>query len=73
LVVRGSDEKEILALVDHLPVGPTYAAVRAPIAENGGYTRFANRGSGRPVAESLRATMDWFRRWLDEVAARAGP
>jgi hypothetical protein len=44
---RGSQEKEILALADHLPVGPTYAAVRAPIAENGGYAWFANRGIGR--------------------------
>ena len=34
---RGSHEREILALADHLPVGLTYAAVRAPIAENGGY------------------------------------
>ena len=29
---RGSHEKEILALADHLPVGPTCASVRAPIA-----------------------------------------
>jgi phospholipase/carboxylesterase len=65
---RGSHEQEILALAGHLPAGPAYAAVRAPIAEGGGYAWFANRGIGRPVAESLRATMDWFRAWLDEVA-----
>jgi phospholipase/carboxylesterase len=70
---RGSHEKEILALADHLPVGPTYAAVRAPIVENGGYAWFANRGIGRPVAASLRATMDWFRGWLDEVAPPGRP
>ncbi len=65
---RGSHEQEILALAGHLPAGPAYAAVRAPIAEGGGYAWFANRGIGRPVAESLRSTMDWFRAWLDEVA-----
>jgi len=70
---RGSHEREILALADHLPVGPTYAAVRAPIADNGGYAWFANRGIGRPVAASLRATMDWFRGWLDEVAPAGRP
>jgi phospholipase/carboxylesterase len=70
---RGSHEREILALADHLPAGPAYAAVRAPITENGGYAWFANRGIGRPVAESLRATMDWFRGWLDEVAPPGRP
>lgn len=65
---RGADERSILALADHLPAGPTYAAVRAPIAEGGGYAWFANRGIGRPVASSLADTMAWFRGWLDEVA-----
>ena len=57
----------------HLPTGPAYAAVRAPIAEGGGYAWFANRGIGRPVAESLRDTMDWFRTWLDDVAPAGRP
>ena len=70
---RGSDEREILALAEHLPAGPGYAAVRAPIAEGGRYAWFANRGIGRPVAESLRATMDWFRGWLDAVAPAGRP
>jgi phospholipase/carboxylesterase len=70
---RGSHEKEILTLADHLPVGPAYASVRAPIAENGGYAWFANRGIGRPVAASLRATMDWFRGWLDDIAPAGRP
>jgi phospholipase/carboxylesterase len=70
---RGSHEREIIALADHLPDGPAYAAVRAPIAEGGGYAWFANRGIGRPVAESLRATMDWFRSWLDDAAPAARP
>jgi len=65
---RGADEASILPLAHLLPVGPAYAAVRAPIAEGGGYAWFANRGIGRPVAASLRATMDWFRAWLDTIA-----
>ena len=70
---RGSDESQILGLAPHLPDGPAYAAVRAPIAEGGGFAWFANRGIGRPVAESLRGTMDWFRGWLDSVAPAGRP
>jgi phospholipase/carboxylesterase len=70
---RGSHEREIVALAEHPPAGPAYAAVRAPIAEGGGYAWFANRGIGRPVAESLCSTMDWFRAWLDEVAPPVRP
>jgi phospholipase/carboxylesterase len=68
---RGSDEEQIAGLAGHLPPELSYAAVRAPIAEGGGYAWFANRGIGRPVAESLAETMAWFRTWLDaEHAAR---
>ena len=70
---RGSDEREILELAAHLPAGPAYAAVRAPIAEGGGFAWFANRGIGRPVAASLRQTMDWFRAWLDGAAPEGRP
>jgi len=70
---RGSDETEILSLAERLPIGPTYAAVRAPIAEGGGYAWFANRGIGRPVAESLTETMSWFRTWLDGAAPAGRP
>ena len=70
---RGSDEQEILGLAPHLPQGPAYAAVRAPIAEGGGYAWFANRGIGRPVESSLAETTAWFRGWLDEVAPPGRP
>lgn len=70
---RGADERGIIGLADHLPPGPTYAAVRAPITEGGGYAWFANRGIGRPVAESLAQTMAWFRTWLDDVAPAGRP
>lgn len=65
---RGSNEQEIISLAPHLADGVEYAAVRAPIAEGGGFAWFANRGIGRPVAESLADTMAWFRTWLDDVA-----
>ena len=65
---RGSNEADIIGLADQLPAGPAYVAVRAPIAEGGGYAWFANRGIGRPVAESLRGTMNWFRDWLTTEA-----
>ncbi len=70
---RGSNETDIIALADHLPASLTYAAVRAPIGEGGGYAWFANRGIGRPVAESLADTMAWFRTWLDTVAPTGRP
>lgn len=70
---RGSNEREILSLATQLPDGVAYAAVRAPISEGGGYAWFANRGIGRPVAESLAETMAWFRGWLDEYAPAGRP
>lgn len=70
---RGSDEQKIISLVADLPTGPAYAAVRAPIAEGAGYAWFANRGMGRPVAESLAQSMAWFHVWLDEVAPPGRP
>ena len=70
---RGSNEHDIIALADDLPAGVAYAAVRAPISEGGGYAWFANRGIGRPVAESLADTMAWFGAWLDEVAPAGRP
>lgn len=70
---RGSNELGIIGLAEQLPAGPAYAAVRAPIAEGGGYAWFANRGIGRPVAESLTETMAWFRAWLDAAAPDGRP
>lgn len=70
---RGSNEADIVGLANHLPSGPAYAAVRAPIRDGGGYAWFANRGIGRPTAESLAETMAWFRGWLDHVASDGRP
>lgn len=66
---RGATEVDIIDLAELLPTGPAYAAVRAPLAaELGGFAWFANRGIGRPIAASLRSTLDWFDGWLAQVA-----
>jgi phospholipase/carboxylesterase len=65
---RGSNEADIAGLIQYLPGQASYAALRAPLGEHGGYAWFANRGIGRPLPESLRETMDWFHGWLDSVA-----
>jgi phospholipase/carboxylesterase len=70
---RGSDESSIVGLASYLPERFAYAAVRGPLDLGGSYTWFANRGIGRPVPESLRATMDWFRAWLATVAPDGRP
>lgn len=70
---RGSNENDIFGLAEHLPKDLSYVAVRAPISEGGGYAWFANRGIGRPVAESLSDTMTWFRTWLDANAPTGRP
>ncbi len=70
---RGSRESEVVQIAGSLPSGLSYAAVRAPITEGGGFAWFANQGIGRPVASSLRATMTWFRAWLDDVAPAGRP
>lgn len=70
---RGSDEQSMVTHADLLPHRLRYAAIRAPIAEGSGYAWFANRGVGRPVRESLTATMAWFREWLEEAAPPGTP
>jgi len=70
---RGSDESGIVGLASYLPERFAYAAVRGPIDLGGSFTWFQNRGIGRPVPESLRATMDWFRTWLGGVAPEGRP
>jgi phospholipase/carboxylesterase len=64
---RGGDERDMAKLAGLFPPSADCYSVRAPIAEGRGYAWFANRGIGRPTAESLRDTMSWFRDWLDET------
>lgn len=66
---RGADETSLVPLFSQLPDAFTIAAVRGPIAlDTGGYTWFENRGIGRPVESSIKATSDLLFSWLDEVA-----
>lgn len=65
---RGSSARDFISLAPHLREGAEFVAVDAPISEGGGFAWFANRGIGRPVAESLSETMDWFVDWLDAYA-----
>ena len=70
---RGADERDIATLADRLPVGPAYVALRAPIAEGGGFAWFANQGIGRPLPASLATSVAWFTTWLDSVAGDRQP
>jgi phospholipase/carboxylesterase len=67
---RGSDERTFAGIASYLPEDVTIAFVRAPIAEGGGYAWFANRGIGRPVAESIAGAAGRLFDWLDTVAVR---
>lgn len=68
---RGADETTLSPLTDSLPDRLAVAAVRAPLPETDGWAWFANRGIGRPVADSLAHTITWLRQWLD--ATYTGP
>lgn len=70
---RGADESDVFTLADRLPVGPSYVALRAPIAEGSGFAWFANQGIGRPLPASLATSVDWFRTWLDSVGGDQRP
>lgn len=65
---RGSDEQSMVGLAQHLPLGATVAAMRAPIAEGPGFAWFANRGIGRPTEESIKGSVALIEYWLDSVA-----
>src|SRR6185312_9039452 len=63
---RGSNEHDLLSIADELPPQFAFAAPRGPVAVDfGGYTWFENRGLGRPLGESLRASVDLLQAWLD--------
>jgi len=55
------------------PQGPPTQLSGRRFRRGGGFAWFANRGTGRPVAESLAQTMEWFRAWLDPIAPDGRP
>lgn len=62
---RGADENDLIGLAEQLPQHLTYLAPRGRVnLPDGGYTWFENAGLGRPLPESLQATIDWFSTWL---------
>ena len=66
---RGADERSMTPLAPYFGDEVTLAAVRGPVALGGGaYTWFENRGIGRPVEESIKASAAAVFGWLDEVA-----
>ena len=64
---RGADEYDLIDLADALPKTFAYASLRAPYpVEGGGYTWYESRGGPAvPTAQSLRASIDGVREWLD--------
>src|ERR1019366_6170651 len=62
-----SHEGDLFQLAPRLPLEPVIAAVRAPIAENGGWAwfSFAERGVADPPAEDVAAAATAFLQWLD--------
>ena len=66
---RGADEADLLDCASALPPEFAYASVRAPIElDGGGYTWFESRAVARPVAATLRASIDMTSAWLDGPA-----
>lgn len=69
---RGADEYDLVDLAPTLAPTAAFASLRAPVAlEGGGYTWFRDRGVGRPIAASMRESVDYVRGWLDGPAAAA--
>ena len=66
---RGADEYDLADLAPSLAPTAAFASVRAPVPlDGGGYTWFRDRGVGRPIAASMRESIDYVRGWLDGPA-----
>ena len=66
---RGSNETQMATVAQCVPAHLAAAALRGPVSlAPGQFTWFENRGIGRPVPESLRASLTWFGQWLAAVA-----
>jgi phospholipase/carboxylesterase len=64
---RGADEFDLLEPAAAAAPGFAIASLRGPIDLGGGYTWFENRGPGRPLGASLRASADAIWEWLAGV------
>jgi phospholipase/carboxylesterase len=72
---RGADEHDLFSLTPAIDSRIAVASVRAPLTtDEGGFTWSESRTPGRYIGESLRASLTWFRTWLDSLtSARTEP
>ena len=71
---RGADEHDLFGLAPAVDPRFAIASVRGPLEAEGAYTWFESRSPGRPVAESLRASIDGMNGWIDSLQGdRAEP
>jgi phospholipase/carboxylesterase len=61
---NGSDEHDMFALEALFPAEASVAALRGPIAAEGGYRWYAHHDVGRPTASSLADGMAYVDDWL---------
>jgi phospholipase/carboxylesterase len=70
---HGVDESDLFALAGLFPRTATVAALRGPIAADGGFRWFAHHEVGRPLAASIEAGMTYVETWLEsEVGGTSG-
>lgn len=71
---RGADEHDLFGLAPAVDPRFAIASVRGPLDAEGAYTWFESRSPGRPIAESLRASIEWMNGWIDSLQGeRAAP
>jgi phospholipase/carboxylesterase len=61
---HGVDEHDIFPLERNFPAAAGVAALRGPIASEGGYRWYAHYAVGRPIASSLAGGMAYVDAWL---------
>ncbi len=64
---RGADEDDLFGLAPAIDPRFAIASVRGPFEAEEAYAWFESRGPGRPIAESLRASVVWLGAWIDSL------
>jgi len=65
---HGVDENDLFSLADLFPRTASVAALRGPIAADGGFRWYAHHEIGRPLAASIAAGMTYVETWLESAA-----
>jgi phospholipase/carboxylesterase len=68
---HGVDENDLFGLADLFPRTASVAALRGPIAADGGFRWFAHHEVGRPLAASIQSGMTYVENWLETAAGGA--